>query len=188
MACTDLITQAVTNDCASQPVAGAEKKFWVLNRKEISTITEDTNPALITAIAMSSGKQAYAFTAGNRELNVGYDLVASPTFPDVFNHYFSFQPWAKDADSLKELKNMNDIVVIVEAKGEKSEGKFEIYGLKNGLHKSSGSKRVNDNRGVPTFEFTSMEGGEEIHPNNVFWNSDYATTLAALVTLETPAA
>lgn len=185
--CSNLITAAIANDCGKQPVSGAEISFWVLNRSEIATITEDTNPALITAITMATGKQAYKFVAGKRELNAGYDLVASENFPDVFAHYASFQPWAKDSDTLAALKDMNDVVVIVEANGVQQEGKFEIYGLHNGLHKTSASKRVNDNRGVPTIELASRSGGEEAYPNYVIWDTDYATTKAAVVALETPA-
>ncbi len=47
------------------------------------------------------------------------------------------------------------------------------------------SYRANDNHGIPTYEFATQEGQGEKYSRYVFWDADYDTTLAALVTLET---
>lgn len=185
MACTKAVTQAITNNCASMPASGLKVKAWIFNRADIDSITHDgSNNLLITAITMTGAKTAFAVTVSKREMNAGYDAVISDNMPDVYTNYWSIEPWAKDSDSLKQLSEMNDVMLIVETNGPKAEGVFEAYGLENGLWKSSASKRANDNRGVPTFEFTSQSGQEESVPNYVFWSTDYATTLAALEALE----
>lgn len=182
MACTNLLTKALTNDCSARPAGGLQVKAWAINRSEIGSVTQIG--LAVSAITMIATKVAFPITVSKKEMNAGYDAVVSNTFPDTFNQYFSFQPWQKTAVDIEALKNMNDIVIIVETEGAKEEGRFEIYGLENGLWKSSASKRANDNRGVATFEFTSRAGAEESAPNYVFWDTDYATTLAALVALE----
>ena len=189
MSCTNEIAKAITNDCTVKPTGGLESKSWVFNRDDITAVTTDvTNTSIITAITLASGgAQAWPVTGFKKTSNAGYDLVVSDTLPDVYTHYFSLQPWEKDGASLENLASMNNIVVIVEQKGlTTDEGKFQIYGLNAGLYKSSATKRVNDNAGVPTYEFVSQSGEEEPTQNNVFWDTDYATTRAKLVALETP--
>ena len=142
---------------------------------------------MVTDITMKTGKRAWPVTGFKKSNNVGFDLVTSDTLPDLYTNYFSMQPWDKDAASIANFRDMNDIVVIAEAKGKQTEGCFQIYGLGSGLYKTSASKRINDNAGVPTFEFQSQAGEEEAAPNYIFWDTSYATSLAALVALETPA-
>jgi hypothetical protein len=185
MSCTNGITAAITNDCSAAPTGGMNPKAWAINRTDIASITYDgTKPLMVTGITLAATKKAFPITGFKKTSNVGFDLVVSDTLPDMFTNYFSFQPWAKDAASLANYAAMNDIVIIAEAKGQKTEGCFQIYGLTTGLYKTSGSKRINDNAGVPTFEFASQAGEEETAPNYSYWDTSYATSLADLVALE----
>jgi len=192
MGCLKGITATITNSCTSQPKMGLVSKAWILNRSDIESFTADsTTPQKITAITMKAGgKQAWAVTAYRQDIDAGFDLVTSETLPEAYKHYFKLEPWDENSAQIANLDNMEDIVAIVERVGNNTkssgDGAFQIYGLKNGLFKSSASGRANTNNGVPTYEFTSRDGQEEDHSKYIFFDSAYDTTLQALVSLETP--
>ena len=192
MGCLTGITAEIANSCTKQPKLGLVGKAWAINRADIATTTEDNSTAtLITGITLAAGgKQAWPITAYRQDIDAGFDLVSSETMPESYKHYFKVEPWDENSAQILNLDNMEDIVVIVERVGnstkDSGDGAFQIYGLRNGLFKSSASGRANANNGVPTYEFTSRDGQEEDHSKYIFFDTAYATTLAALVTLETP--
>jgi hypothetical protein len=134
---------------------------------------------------MAGATLAYPITAVNKEMNVGSDAVIADNLPNCFKHYFSFQPYGRTGANVKALDDMSDIVIVAELKGKKTEGCFVILGLETGLHPSGMAFRANDNYGIPTYEFATRDGEEETHSRYVFWSTNYATTLAAIVALET---
>lgn len=190
MACTDKIAKNITNSCDTIPVAGYEAKAWAINRSEIATMTLDgTTTNLVTAIALDSGgKQAWTVESVKKEMNGGFDLVVQDNAPDTFQHFFAMQPFEKDAAAIANMDDMNDIVIVAELKGAKAEGKFVVLGAETGLYKSSATQRQNDNNGLPQYEMQSLEGQGERYSRFIIWDTDYDTTLALLVALETPTA
>jgi hypothetical protein len=186
MACTDAIAKAVLNDCTNIPVGGLEKTAWAMNRADHTFTMDVTVPNLVTAIANASGKQAYTVKTVKKDGNVGFDAVIQDNMSDTFLHYYAIQPFERDAAAIANIDSMQDIVMLVELKGQKTEGCFQIYGMETGLYKSSATKRANDNNGLPTYEFTTMEGQGERYSRYIFWDTDYATTKAAAIALETP--
>jgi hypothetical protein len=184
MSCLGSVAAAITNTCSIVPVSGLEVKGWLFNRKN-ATFTEEANDVLISAIALGGGALAYPITAVKKENNAGFDLVSADNLPDLFTNYFSFQPYQKTAAAIKNFDNMDDVCAVVELKGPKTEGCFIILGYLNGLHKSSATFRALDNNGIPTYEMQSREGEQEKYTHRIFWDTDHATTLAALVALET---
>lgn len=192
MGCLTGITAVIANSCTNQPKLGLVGKAWVINRADIATITADTStPTKITEITLALGeKQAWTITAYRQDIDAGFDLVSSETMPESYKHYFKVEPWDEKSAQVLNLDNMEDIVVIVERVGnslkDAGDGAFQIYGLRNGLYKSSASGRANANNGVPTYEFTSRDGQEEDHSKYIFFDTSYATTLGKLVGLETP--
>ena len=191
MGCLDGITAAITNDCAKQPVRGLVREAYVMNRADASFTVDGTNSVLITAIAMASTKQAWKVTAYRQDMDAGFDLVVSENLPEKYAHYWKIEPWDENSDQIKNLDNLEDLVVVVEREGgsnkDSGDGAFQIYGLDLGLYKSSATQRANDNDGAPVYEFTSREGQQERHSKNIFFDTDYATTKAALEALLTPA-
>ncbi len=190
MACIDEIAKVILNSCDVKPVAGFEPKAWAFNRGDITLLTLDvTSTNLITAITLAAGgKQAWSVTAVKKEMNGGFDLAAADNVPDSYPHYFSFQPFEKDAAAIKNMDDMSNLMIIAELKGVKTEGVFVVFGPETGLYKSAASLRYNDNSGLPLYEFNSLEGQGERYSRFLFWDTDYATTKAALVALETPTA
>jgi hypothetical protein len=185
MACSSKITKAIANTCDNKPSTGLEVKAWAMNRSEVAFTLDGTDLANVTAITPTGAAVAYPITAVKKEMNAGFDLVVSDNMPDAYKHYFSFQPFTRDPEYIQVLDNMTDIVVVVELKGHKTLGCFQLFGLETGLHKTSGTFRANDNNGVPTYEFATRDGEEEKYSRYVFGGGTYATDLAALVALET---
>jgi len=190
MSCVTEIAKVILNSCDVKPVAGYEPKAWAFNRGDISALTLDvTTTNLITAITLlAGGKQAWSVTAVKKEMNAGFDLATADNTPDSYPHFWAFQPFEKDAASIKNFDDMTNLMIVVEMKGQKTEGTFIALGAETGLYKSSGTQRGNDNSGLPAYEFQSLEGQGERYSRFIFWDTDYATTKAALVALETPTA
>lgn len=190
MGCLDGIIAAITNDCAKQPSRGLVSRVMIGNRADISYTVSGTNPNLITSIVNASTKQFYLLTAYRLDIDAGTDLVVADNLPESYKHYFKIEPWDQNSDQLENLDNLEDIVVGVERNGasgfDAGDGAFQIYGLTQGLFKSSVSGRANDNNGTPTYEFTSREGQTEPQSKYVFFDTDYATTKDAFEALVTP--
>lgn len=186
------ITAAITNDCTKPPVRGLKTNIWIGNIGDFTYTEDASNSNLVDAIANASTKQFYKITSYRQDVDAGFDVVVSENLPEKYSHYFKIEPWDENADQIKNLDNMNGIVVIIEREGGESkdsgDGAFQILGLEHGLYKSSATGRANDNDGAPVYEFTSREGQQEKHSKVIFYDTDYATTLAACVTLETPGA
>jgi hypothetical protein len=185
MACASKIAAAIANTCTIKPSAGVEVKAWAINRVDATFTIDGSTETLCTGIALSGATVAYPITAVKKEMNVGADAVISDNLPNCFKHYFSFQPYGRSGANIKAMDDMTDIVIVAELKGKKTQGCFAIFGMETGLHPSGMSFRANDNNGIPTYEFATLDGEEESHSRYVFWSTDYATSLAALVALET---
>jgi len=184
MSCLSAITAAITNACTTVPAAGLEVKGWAFNRSEFTFTPDVSNAALIDAITPLDLQTSYPITAVKKEFNAGSDGIISDNLPDLFNHYVALQAYERDSDSIKNMDEMDDLVIVLELKGPKTEGCFVMLGLETGLHKSSYAWRANDNNGIPTYEFTSREGEGEKYSRYIFWDTDYDTSLAALVATE----
>ena len=189
MACTKGIAKDIINDCDYTPIAGLEATQVAFNRSDISTVTYDaTNKNLVTAITLKSGTQAYSIEGFKKSSNAGYDLTVNEATPDTYKQYASIQAWGIDAETINALDNLSDIVIISENKnnGVDGDGKFEINGLETGLYKSSDSRRANDNLGIATIELTTQDGEDATVSRHVFFDTDLATTSAAVTALLTP--
>jgi len=185
MSCLTDIAKAITNSCTIVPAAGLEIKGWIINRADVTWTIDGSNAVLLTAATMTGATVAYAVTAVKKEANAGFEGVFADNLPDLFTHNYSFQPYARDAASVLALDSIDDIVLVVELKGPKTTGCFIVLGYETGLHLVSMSYRAKDNNGIPTYTFATREGEGEKYSRYVFWDTDYDTTLAALVTLET---
>ena len=78
----------------------------------------------------------------------------------------------------------DDIIVIVEANGEKGEGLFLAYGVTNGLWKATQTKSSADNNALTTYEFASRDQMEERYSEYVVLMTDYDGTKTALIATE----
>ena len=192
MGCLTKIAAAITNTCTNVPAPGVKIKGWIFNRADI-TWTVGANVVLINAGANGVGTHAWTITVVKKEINAGADAVVADNLPGLYRHFVSIQPYERDEDAIKNIDDMDDVVIVLELEGGAkvanlyTEGKFVILGLESGLHRSSATWKSLDNHGIPTYEFSTREGEEEKYSRYVFWVAagTYIATLAALVTLET---
>ena len=188
--CTGQIAADIILDCDKKPIAGLEVDILIINRDDILSKTIDPlNKCKLTAIALKSTKRAWKYQGYKKTANAGSDLVVTDNMPDAFTHYLSLTVWGGDSASVEAMRDMNDLVIIVENKnkGTAGDGAFEIYGDETGLYKTSMTKRSNDNGGVYALELATQSGEEASVPTRVFIATDYATTKAAFTALLTPA-
>jgi hypothetical protein len=187
MTCVKGIADNIVSDCTTSGIGGNEIKAWIGNRTEMTFTYDVTNASKITDITVASTKQLYTLTGVKKLLNSGFDRVVADDRPDKFTHYFNFQGFEFKAANVENIDNLEDIVVIVESKDKTDDGDgvFRVFGTKNGLYPTSDTMRANDINGARNVEVTSLEGQAEQYSNYTFLDTDYATTLAALVALET---
>ena len=181
MSCVKGIGQDIINDCAHPPIAGLERVIFIGPRAGISATKSATNKNLFSLITFAT---LYKVTGYNKSTNAGFDLVVSDTEPNRYTQFLSMVFWGVDADTVKALNDLNDIVVVVENvnKGVNGNGNgtFEVYGYDTGLFKTSFTKRSNDNGGTFVMELGSREGQAPTRSHYVLHNIDYATTYGAL--------
>ena len=195
MSCLTKIAAVITNTCVNVPASGLRVKAWIFNRADV-TWGVGASATLIVTGANAATKQAQVMTAVKKEMDAGADAVVADNLPGLFKHTVTIQPYQRDEDSIKNIDDMDDLVIVLELEGgEKvadlyTEGKFILLGLDNGLHKEAATWKALDNHGIPTYTFASREGEEEKYSRYVFWVAadTYAATLAALVVLESPPA
>lgn len=181
--CNFGITADILKDCAAPPTAGVEEVMYVMNRRDINTITySSTNKNLVTAMTMKSTKKAYKVEGFKKEIDAGFDLVTSDTNIDKFTQYVKFENWQIDAASAKELDGLSDLVAIIERKnkGVAGDGSFQIYGLQTGLYKSSDTMRANSESGKRIIELTNQGEEESTVSYHVFFITSYAATKSAV--------
>jgi hypothetical protein len=173
MACGySTITTALESCGGQRATKGIKDLKWVANFGAITSTLTNNKATLITGVA-------FDFTGYKDNANVGSDATISD-IPTGFKHFFQFKDNNKTAAARLMLDKADNISVIVEANGSKTEGCFLMYGQKNGLWKKTQSQKANDDNGQTNLEFETREGMEEDYSAIVVWNTDYATTLSML--------
>lgn len=180
MSCTTKITADIL-ECLKLPTKGLKSKAWIFNADEVNfTITKNK----ITAITMASGKTSFTAEGAKDFITAGHEAVVAENKPTVYKHNFSVQAFPLTAIEKENLDVADNIIVIVEANGEKCEGMFLAYGVTNGLWKTTQTKSSADNNALTTYEFASRDQMEERYSEYVVFITDYDTTKTALIATE----
>ena len=180
MSCTTKITADIL-ECTKLPTKGLKSKTWMFNADEV-TFTMTKNK--ITAITMASGKTSFTAEGAKDFISAGYEAVVAENKLTVYKHNFSVQAFPLTATEKENLDVADNIIVIVEANGEKGEGVFLAYGVTNGLWKATQTKSSGDNNALTTFEFASRDQMEERYSEYVVFMADYDSTKTALIATE----
>ena len=180
MSCSTKITADIL-ECSKLPTKGLKSKAWIFNADEVSfTITKNK----ITAITMASGKTSFTAEGAKDFISAGYEAVVAENKLTVYKHNFSIQAFPLTAIEKENLDVADNIIVIVEANGEKGEGVFLAYGVTNGLWKTTQTKSSADNNALTTYEFSSRDQMEERYSEYVVMMADYDATKTALIATE----
>lgn len=190
MSCSNGISLDITSDCSTAITGGLETKAWIFNRVDITPTYDVTSENKVTALAIACAKSSFVFQGVKDLLNVGHDVVVSPTRPDRYKHYASFEIFARQAANMLDADNLGDLVIVVENKDKETncDGTFFIYGLQKGLYKTTDTQRAIADDGSRKIELASMDNGLEKHATYIFDAGTYAQTLAILVATETAVA
>jgi hypothetical protein len=180
MSCTTKITADIL-ECSKLPTKGLKGKAWIFNADEVNfTIAKNK----ITAITMASGKTSFTAEGAKDFITAGHEAVVAENKLTVYKHNFSIQAFPLNATDKENLDVTDNIIVIVEANGEKGEGVFLAYGVTNGLWKTTQTKSSADNNALTTYEFSSRDQMEERYSEYVVYMSDYDGTKTALIATE----
>ena len=180
MSCITKITADIL-ECAKLPTKGLKSKAWRFNADEV-TFTMTKNK--ITAITMASGKFSFTAEGAKDFISAGYEAVVAENKLTVYKNNFSIQAFPLTAIEKENLDVVDNIIVIVEANGEKGEGVFLAYGVTKGLWKATQTKSSADNNALTTYEFASRDQMEERYSEYVVFLTDYDSTKTALIATE----
>lgn len=180
MSCNTKITADILEN-TKLPTKGLKCKAWIFNTDEV-TFTMTNNK--ITAITMASGKTSFTAEGTKDFIVAGHEAVVAENKPTVYKHNFSLQAFPLTAAEKENLDVTDNIIVIVEANGEKGEGVFLAYGVTNGLWKTTQTKSSADNNALTTYEFASRDQMEERYSEYVVLMTDYDSTKTALIATE----
>lgn len=189
MSCSKLAAALPVTCAALERVGGIKKKVWIGNLADISSYTIASN--VVSAITMSGSTLFYAWVGDKDKHSTSCELQVGETvnsWKQMVNLKIFTSTSAEDA-IVESLVEARDLVVIVETNDQQ----FEIYGLdvvagsagspEGGLRcesatKSSGAT-VNERQPYDIVLSGNMQNVER-----KFFDTDYATTLAAVVALE----
>jgi len=180
MSCNTKITADIL-ECTKLPTKGLKGKAWIFNAGEVNfTIAKNK----ITAITMASGKTSFTAEGAKDFITAGHEAVVAENKLTVYKHNFSIQAFPLTAVEKENLDVADNIIVIVEANGEKGEGVFLAYGVTNGLWKTTQTKSSADNNALTTYEFSSRDQMEERYSEYVVYLPDYDGTKTTLIATE----
>lgn len=189
MGCANL-SAALPITCAAEiRPGGIKKKVWIGNLSDIASYTIASN--VVSAITMSGATLFYAYEGKTDRHSTACELIvgeAVNSFKQIVNLVLFTSTSAQDA-IVEALVNATDLVVIAETNDQQ----FEIYGLDvtagaagspaGGLRCESATKgsgaTVNERQ-----PWTIALSGNLRNVERKFFTTDYATTLAAVVALE----
>jgi len=186
------ISDEVLLDCSNPIVGGANDRIYLINKSDIASVTYDpstpSNPYLVTGITLNGGKYAYAYEGQNQSVDLRAALVRQ-RYAVVYDHEVIFKVFDNTAEVKKQVEALGRgvLVAIVQKnfKGSNTESEFEIYGLNSGLVATVAESNASDTdtQGAWNITLISSEFSKEPGPPKTFWDTDYATTLAALEAL-----
>ena len=187
------ITIGSEYDCADPLKAKVNERLLVGNLADIATITYDvTNPTLITAITMKSTKAMFAFQGVRSTVKPQVALVASEVTVG-FSYQCDFSVFEVDSAQKENLQAMSSVsqFCIYQNPKDSSLGDsvWEVMGVNSGLEVSVLSRLAADGAtgGAYTTQLKTPESASETSLPNSFFDTDIATTEAAIEALLIPA-
>ncbi len=182
------IDAGTTPSCDSKLYGGVEDALYLINREDIATITRNvTNPQIIEAITLLSGKVAYKFTGKNNSSNTRFEMVKK-TYDRFYKHFVDFLVFDISPTGFKLIEQLAeaDLVAIVINKYKGTDGSpaIKIYGLDQGLRADTITQNMtDDNEGAIPVTLSSDDKELEPHAPSALFKTDYATSLALITSL-----
>lgn len=164
-------------DCENPAVKGAKPDGLIINRKDItmSGVTYDsTNPFLITALPLATGKTAYDIIQGGKTPFTGTQQeMVEGTYQNTITNTVQFvilNQGQTTADEIFALMNGEYVVVM-----QNNNGTYQVYGLEVGLHASAMVRELYNDDTLAGWLVTMTEEGAV--KGNLFIDSSLYETL-----------
>ena len=164
-------------DCENPAVKGAKPDGLIINRKDItmSGVTYDsTNPFLITALPLATGKTAYDIIQGGKTPFTGTQQeMVEGTYQNTITNTVQFvilNQGQTTADEIFALMNGEYVVVL-----QNNNGTYQVYGLEVGLHASAMVRELYNDDTLAGWLVTMTEEGAV--KGNLFIDSSLYETL-----------
>ena len=179
MALCDFIISADIQgyDCENPMVKGAKADGLIINRKDInmSGVTYDaSNPFLVTALPLQTGKTAYDIVQGGKTPFTGSQQeMAEGTYQNTFTNTVQFvilNQGTTTADQVFALMNGEFVVVL-----QNNNKTYQVYGLEAGLRASAMVRELYNDDTLSGWLVTMTE--ENAVKGNLFIESTLYETL-----------
>jgi hypothetical protein len=164
-------------DCENPAVKGAKPDGLIINRKDItmSGVTYDsTNPFLITALPLATGKTAFDIIQGGKTPFTGTQQeMVEGTYQNTITNTVQFvilNQGQTTADEIFALMNGEYVVVM-----QNNNGTYQVYGLEVGLHASAMVRELYNDDTLAGWLVTMTEEGAV--KGNLFIDSALYETL-----------
>jgi len=184
------ITASYGFDCANPLQGGTADRAYIMNYEDwrAATLGFAVNNLVIESIVLAGLAKAFYVDGKNNSNAPSFQLVKQ-TYADVYDHMFNFLVFDLANDKKKALNDMvgGKYVVIFENnfRGNSAEATFEVLGANAGMEFKTLTRNPldNDNQGAYVINMGTQETGKEPFMPYSFFDTDYATTKAALEAL-----
>lgn len=190
------IFQGALVDCENPLAVGLEQRIYVANKEDILTVDYSVAPGeenIVELITMKLGKAFFEFQGVNETIKAQNSLIRN-SLSNTYNHQVDFSVFEVDNSSLLNLQAMayKPQVVIVFRVNDSSlgNGVFRLYGNQAGLDLGTDEEIHGDAEtgAAQVCQLITPESGRaETQKPPVIFDTDYATTLALIEALLTPA-
>ena len=164
-------------------LGGLNTRFWMYAPAD-AVATEDLD-GYVESLTFASGTNTFTFESPDNSCSAGWEAVSAEGGNKFFNHTVAIKliTTTPADDAVIEEMLVAKMAVIVETQNQE----FLIYGINNGLKTTEGTQNSGAEDASDTTDTLTLAGGDKLKPKR-FLATDYATTLALLVSYETPAA
>jgi hypothetical protein len=193
LSCSGLVQGAVIN-CDDPLTPGIRKRLIGFNLADILTVTYDVaKKNVIKSIVLKpGGKAAFVFEGIKQSITPTQELRPQTT-SNGWQHGILmsiFDVSSEQKINIQGMANKSTVWVVENANdSSNSDSIFEVYGLGRGLEAETITRSPTDTESGAAYVIqlqTPAEGGSEVVPVESWFDTDYATTLAAVETLLTP--
>lgn len=186
------ISASITLDCPNKLVGGVNATFYIANKNDISTATDDGD-VTVSNIVMKTGKKFFT-VEGLLQSTDPEATMAKSKYINQFDHSVKFLIFKIDAEAKSQILKMKDgnFVCILENNftGTDGDARYEVYGLNCGLKAEVITRKPNDteNLGAWSLELKTQEYARESTPPMTLYAGTPADTATLIATLLAPAA
>ena len=183
MSLTCELAQNISKSCEFPPVKGTNDEIYIIEKDNISGITEDVNnPLLVSAITKVATEKGFKYEFLRNSLTPSVELVR-----DEFGERWKQGVMAKIAGATPEVKlellrlaGTKVVVIVKNNYGGDADGKskYEMFGYGTGLTLTVATDT--DNNKVYSIELMTEDGYEDGKPPRTVFDTSETVTKAML--------